>query len=140
MMWVVSLIIAAAIQAGPPAPAVRTLDKGQESAIDASRQVTARTPAEWATLWKAHSWDREMPKVDFAKDMVVGVFMGSQPTAGYGVEIVGTHQDGGALVVDYRVTRPARDAMTAQILTAPYHLAAVPKFGGEVRFKPVADK
>lgn len=140
MMMFVCLLIATALQAGAPVPAVRTIHKGHESAIDSPRQVTARTPAEWARLWKSHSWDRQMPKVDFSKDMVVGVFMGSQPTAGHGVEIVGTRREGNTLVVEYRVMKPNRDAMTAQILTSPYHLAAIPKFAGEVKFQAAADK
>jgi hypothetical protein len=37
------------------------------------------------------------------------------------------------------MSKPCRlDALTAQILTAPYHLAAVPKYDGEVRFQRVA--
>ena len=43
----------------------------------------------------------------------------------------------GTLVVEYVETAPSRDAITAQILTAPYHLAAIPKHDGEVRFLKV---
>ena len=62
--------------------------------------------------------------------MVVGVFLGSRPTAGFGVEIVSAREEQGALVVRYRETRPAADAIAAQVLTSPYHLVAVPKRGG----------
>ena len=73
----------------------------------------------------------------FGKEIVVAVFMGSRPTAGFSVEIVSTRVDGVALVVQYRETRPARDAIVAQILTMPYHIAAVPKRAGvtDVRFE-----
>jgi hypothetical protein len=37
--------------------------------------------------------------------------------------------------VDYVETRPAPGAVTAQVLTAPYHLVAVPRHDGEVRFQ-----
>jgi len=138
-MILASLVIAAIFQAGAGAHGtpVMTIEKGHESAIDASRQATARTQAEWVKLWKSHSWDRKVPKVDFTKDMVVGVFLGSRPTAGYDVEIVATRQQGDVLVVEYRETKPARDAMTAQILTAPYHLVAVPKSARDVKFEKV---
>ena len=140
MMMLTTLLMAALLQTGAASGApITTIEKGAESAVDSPRQVTARTPAEWAALWHAHSWDRPMPEVDFTRDMVVGVFMGSRPTAGFGVEIVGTRQEDGALVVQYRETRPPRDAMTAQIITAPYHLAAIPTFAGEVKFEKVAD-
>jgi len=67
---------------------------------------------------------------------VVGIFLGSRPTAGYSVEIVGIR---GApidsLIVQYREGTPPRDVMTAQVITMPYHLVAVPSHPGEVRFE-----
>ena len=78
-----------------------------------------------------------MPKVDFSKEIVVGVFMGSRPTAGFAIEIVGTREEQGALVVQYKEARPARGLVTAQIITSAYHIAALPKRAGEVKFEPV---
>jgi len=54
------------------------------------------------------------------------------------VQIVGVRQEGGALVVSYRATRPAPDALTAQVLTSPYHIVAIPKGSTtEVKFERV---
>ena len=82
------LVLAALLQPTPPAPALRTLGKGPMSAIDEPRQVTVRSAAEWAALWKENGASEPVPAVDFSREMVVGVFLGSRPTAGYGVEIV----------------------------------------------------
>jgi protease stability complex PrcB-like protein len=132
------LIFAALLQAGAAsAPPVRTIEKGVDSAVESAQQVVARTPDEWAKLWHTHSWDRPVPPVDFSREMVVGVFMGTRPTAGFGIEIVGTRQEHGGLVVQYRETRPGRDAITAQVITAPYHLVAIPRFAGAVTFQHV---
>jgi hypothetical protein len=60
----------------------RTIDKGDQSNIDTRREVVVRTAADWQKLWQQHSPDRPMPSVDFSKEMVVGVFLGSRPTAG----------------------------------------------------------
>jgi hypothetical protein len=117
---------------------MKTIEKGTDSAVESAGQFTARTQAEWTKLWKSHAWDRPLPKVDFAREMVVGVFMGSRPTAGFAVEIVRTRVQQGTLIVEYRETPPPADAMTAQILTAPYHLAAIPKFAGPVKFEKTA--
>jgi hypothetical protein len=136
-----SLIVAALLQGGAPAPGppdMKTIEKGTDSALDSAGQFTARTQAQWTKLWKSHAWDRPLPKVDFAREMVVGVFMGSRPTAGFAVEIVRTRLQQGTLIVEYRETPPPADAMTAQILTAPYHLAAIPKFAGPVKFEKIA--
>jgi hypothetical protein len=69
--------------------------------------------------------------------MVVGVFLGSRPTAGYGVEILRTIGGGGAFIVEYVETAPPPGAITAQVLTMPYHLVAVPAHAGEVTFKRI---
>jgi hypothetical protein len=142
MIPCLSLIIAALVQGGALARGpqeMKTIEKGTDSAVESAGQFTARTQAEWTKLWRSHAWDRPLPKVDFARDMVVGVFMGSRPTAGYAVDIVGTRVQQGTLIVEYRETPPRADAMTAQILTAPYHLAAILKFAGPVKFEKIAD-
>jgi hypothetical protein len=135
MTWTM-LLAAAILQTGaPPAQPMTTIAKGAESAVESPRQVTVRTPSEWAALWRAHSAERPLPQVDFTRDMVVGVFLGTRPTGGFAVEIVGTRQDHGSLVVEYRETRPGRDQITAQVITAPYHLVRIPRFAGGVTFE-----
>ena len=125
-------------QAQTPLPAVRTVVKGQTSETDAPRQAAVRSAAEWSALWKTHDPSGQSPPaVDFSREMVVAVFLGSRPTAGYEVEIVRAVGNGGTLLVEYVETGPSRDAITAQVLTAPYHLAAIPKHDGEVRFQKV---
>jgi hypothetical protein len=113
----------------------RTIERGSQSSIDSARQVVVRTPAEWAALWHNHNYDKASPPVDFNREMVIGVFMGSRPTGGYSIQIVSVAERDGKLVVGYRETRPKPGAMTVQILTFPYHLVAVPKYAGEVVFE-----
>jgi len=120
------------------APAMKTIDKGDHSNMDDAAQVVAKTAQEWQQLWQKHTPDRPRPAVDFSKEMVVGVFLGSRPTAGYILEIVSAAQDNGSLVVKYRESIPPRGTMTAQVLTSPYHIVAVPFFPGGVKFEKVA--
>ena len=124
-------------RAQTPPPAVRTVGKGQTSEIDAPRQAAVRSAAEWSALWKTHDPAAPLPAVDFSREMIVAVFLGSRPTAGYAVEIVRAVGNSASLVVEYVETAPSGDTITAQILTAPYHLAAIPKHDGEVRFQKV---
>src|SRR5262249_500664 len=124
----------AARVSGQTSVPLRTVDKGAHSNVDAARQAVARTDAEWAALWKAHADNRPAPAIDFNREMIVAVFMGSRPTAGFSIEIVEVRDGGGGLVVSYRDAMPPPGAITAQIITAPYHLAAIPKHGGEVTF------
>lgn len=131
-MWTVLML--ALLQGAPP---LRVLDKGDQSNVDEGRQVTVRAAVEWNTLWRQHSPDREQPRVDFARDMVIGVFLGSRATAGFSVEVVSAQVEQGILVVRFRETRPQPDRIVAQVLTSPYHLVAVPRHSGEVKFESV---
>jgi hypothetical protein len=115
-------------------PAFITIAKGDASGLQDAKQVTVRTAAEWTALWKDHSPAEKMPAVDFAKHMVVGIFLGSKPSAGYAVEIVNVRNEEKDLIVEYVQKQPGRGTMAAQILTEPFHLVAVPKHAGTVRF------
>ncbi len=120
----IALLLAAILQSSLP---MRTIDKGMTSDMDAPRQASARSVEEWSRLWMQHAGERTRPSVDFSKDVVVAVFMGTRPTAGFGVEIVRVREEGPTLVVSYKETRPAPDSVTAQILTSPFHIVAVPR-------------
>ena len=129
LAWMLVLL---ALQGVSP---LRELDKGDQSNVDDAKQVIARTAAEWTALWRRHSPDRDQPRVDFGRDMVVGVFLGTQATAGFSVEIVSALVEQGVLVVRFRETRPQSDRIVAQVITSPYHLVAVPRHSGDVRFE-----
>jgi hypothetical protein len=120
------------------APVPRTIAKGEQSNIESATQVLARSDAEWTALWRRHAGDRDKPPVDFGREMVVGVFMGSRPNAGFSTTIVTSMEVKGVLVVRYTETIPPRDAVTAQVLTFPYHLVAIPKAAvTDVKFEKV---
>ena len=136
MIRITSLLVLAAVLQSPP-PTVRTVVKGAMSGVDARREVVIRSAADWAALWKEHGARDPLPAVDFSREMVVGVFIGVRNTTGYGVEIVRAVGNGSVTTVQFVEASPGRDAITAQVLTAPYHLAAMPKHDGEVRFQKV---
>lgn len=119
------------------APTLQTIVTESMSQIESPKQAVARTPAEWATLWRQHAGEKPAPKVDFASRTVVAVFLGTRMTAGFAVEMSGTRQQGDALVVEWRERRPDRDSIAAQVLTSPAHIATIPKFAGEIRFEKV---
>ena len=61
----------------------RSIGRGPMSGIDEPRQVTVRTLADWATLWRSHApGGQPMPTIDFSRETVVGVFAGTRPTSG----------------------------------------------------------
>ena len=130
--------LALAVMQPPPSPAPRTIEKGDQSNIESAKQVLVRTEAELRKLWQEHAPDRPMPTVEFSREMVVGVFMGSRPNAGFSTAIVSATAANGALMVRYSENKPVSGAVTAQILTFPYHLVAIPKADvKDVKFEKV---
>ena len=120
------------------AAAPRSIDKGAMSEVSIARQVEVSNREAWTALWREHAPNRPLPEVDFSREIVVGVFLGTRPSAGFAVEITGYREDGGRLVVQYRETTPPRGAIAAQMLVSPYHLVAVPKRAGPIAFEKLA--
>ena len=139
--WQRTLVLVMAIEVTTVAAQATftSVAKGDTSGQQMARQVTVHTEAEWKALWKEHAPAQEMPALDFEKNMVVGIFLGSKPSAGYEVEIVGVRTQEKDVIVEYVQRKPGPGTMAAQILTEPYHLVSVPKHTGTVRFVHVPD-
>jgi len=122
---------------GQPAdsPELRTLARDFMSGIETSREAVVRTSEEWAALWRQHAGGTPAPAVDFATSTVVGIFLGTRPSAGFQAEITGVRKDGDGWVVEWRERRPARGDVSAQVLTSPAHIVALPKMAGSIRFE-----
>lgn len=112
-----------------------TIQQGPLSGVDAERLVVVRAQPEWEALWREHQSDREPPRVDFSRSMVVALFMGSRRTAGYAIEVTRVERDDTGLTVFYRRAAPAPDAMTAQVITAPFQIIQLDRVPGNVRFQ-----
>jgi hypothetical protein len=129
-----ALIIVMAMQA---ALAQTTVAQGSDSQIIEPRQVVIRSESDWTAFWRLHSPDGDAPRVDFASSIVVGVLLGTRPTAGYRVDIVAVRMDGSRAVVEYRERSPSPGALLAQILTSPFHLVRVAGRPSDVEFRKV---
>src|SRR5262245_9534434 len=97
---VAPLVLMALLQTAAPA-GMRTIDQGTISSVATPKQEVVRTPEAFSALWTSHQRRRVVPRVDFEKEMVVALFQGSQPSAGYKVEVVSVVEEGGAPVVRY---------------------------------------
>jgi hypothetical protein len=134
MKILLSLILVAAMQAAAPSN-VQIVSREMSSGIEDPKQAVVKTAAEWETLWRQHAGNQPLPKVDFGSRMVVAVFLGTRPSAGYAVDITALREANGALIVEWQERRPSRDAVSAQVLTSPAVIATVPKFAGEIKFE-----
>lgn len=116
---------------------METIVRDNMSNVEDARQAVARTPAEWAALWRLHAGDQAPPKIDFTRRTVVAVFLGSRPSAGYAVEVNGTRPAGKTLIVKWSEQTPRPGNISAQVITSPSHLVSIPKFEGEITFRKV---
>jgi hypothetical protein len=129
MVYFIALL---ALAAGPE---MTTIARGPMSAITDARQVVVRSSAEWEALWKERGVTQPLPVVNFSKEIVAAVFLGSRPTGGFNVEILSTRVEGDALIVEYGERRPGRGDIVSQVLTSPFHLVRLPAHKGPVRFE-----
>jgi hypothetical protein len=138
-VWtIVALLPVLAAAAIPDPVAFKKLDAGLHSGIEDAQQVAVRTAAEWKTLCAHHASGRPCASVDFSRSIVLGVFLGTRPTAGFTVEITSVERDGEGLTVFYRERKPGPDDMVAQMLTAPFVLVTTDRVSGPIRFRPSA--
>jgi hypothetical protein len=79
----------------------------------------------WNGIYNGMDHIPDMPKVDFAEDMVIAVSPGLMLTGGYDVEIVTVQDKGDKLSVTILLTRPSGSATEA--LTQPYHIIKLEK-------------
>ena len=121
-----------------PADPVVAVAAGVVSGVRDLETVVARTSSEWVGLWSRLPLKRTPPTVTFDSTMIVGVFLGARPTAGYGVHIVGTRQEGDTLVVEFTEQSPPATADNPPVETTPYVVAGVRRHDGPLRFEKVS--
>lgn len=112
----------------------RTADATSMSAIREARTVVVKDAAAWSRLWNEHAPGRALPAVDFATEMVVGVFMGSGANSCYTTSIDDVVRMADKIVVHELRSVPGPDVACAMHVTTPAHLVAIPRSDLPVAF------
>jgi hypothetical protein len=97
------------------------------SGVHEERTVVVKDDAAWTRLWKEHAPDRAKPAVDFASQMVVGVFMGSGANSCYSTAIDGILRTTDRILVRELRSVPGPEIMCAIHVTTPAHLVVIPR-------------
>jgi len=79
----------------------------------------------------------DIDMTDFSSNMLVAVFIGEKPTAGYSVEITEIDKGTDKIIVKYKINAPAKDSITAQVLTHPYCIKATATSTLPVEFQEI---
>ena len=112
-----------------------SIARGTSSGVAESREIVIESAPDWPALWAHHAPGTPPPSVDFATEVAVGVLAGERPSAGYEVDIVAIERHSAETTVVYRLTDPPKDALVAEMLTSPFHLARLPRQGLPIRFQ-----
>jgi hypothetical protein len=150
----VTLTIALAACSKPAPEPVQTRDANlseilavrRDSSIDALRysnglrdsttsviRDAAQWRSAWATITSNHS-PKALPTVDFSKEMVVLVALGTKATGGYTAEIERVRRVSDGISVDYVAESPGDRCGTTAALTQPMDFVIVPRVEGLATF------
>lgn len=114
----------------PLAAPWRELGRGtQATGGDAPSFELATSAAQFENLWRraygAMLTPPPLPPVDFGRESVAAVFLGTRTSGGYGVEVHNVALTGSEAFLDVAVTEPAPGGLTTQALTNPWVMVAV---------------
>jgi hypothetical protein len=146
MGWkiVIALLLAAVTSSAEDTNRLKTLGKGAFSGIQEAVQVVVTNQTQWAELWQKHTAQKTPkpppPEVDFSKETILFVASGKKTTGGYSVEISDVRRAEGKTEVVVTSKEPKPGGFNIQALTAPFHIVAVPRIEGEVKFKTTENK
>lgn len=110
------------------------LVEGSYSEISTDEEIVVRDQAGWTAFYKRHAPQATPPRVDFGRQMVVGVVL-QRNTGGYMLRLTEVRETPDRLVVVYTETRPNPHVVTIQVLTQPYFLATIDRNDKPVAFE-----
>lgn len=119
----------------------RTLSRGLTSGLEEPRRLVLRDEATYLRVWAEHAAEVNRPalppSVDFSREMVVLLALGTKPTGGYLVEVVDVELRGRTLRILVAEREPQPGSLQIQQWTQPFQFIALPTVTGHVRFHTV---
>lgn len=108
------------------------------SGIPDRRRLVIRSEAEWHALWReataSVSPAPDVPRFDFATEMLLVATMGARPTGGYAIMIDSVYAQRGVLHAVVRETVPDRACLVTLAMTTPVVAVRVPRSAAPVEF------
>ena len=82
----------------------------------------------------------KVKSIDLKKRMVIVIYAGEKPTAGYSIELKSLEVKDKKLIVHWKLKTPGADDVVTQAITHPELVLLVDRFDGEVLFDPTSSK
>ena len=108
-----------------PASDMKVIAEGANSPVTTAFVAVIRDAETYAALRRAANNLPDVSEATFKSNILIAAFLGERNTAGYGVGI--TQGASGEIRVAEKA--PAKDAMVAQVITAPFKIVSLPVSG-----------
>lgn len=116
-------------------PNFKPVEPNVRTGVLVQRNVVVRDEAAWATLWAEHAGQGvALPKIDFGKQMVIGVFRGAQPDGCRSTAIGKVDFEDGKLKVVHVDTVPGPAVACTMGIVYPAALVIVNRSEAPVEF------
>ena len=115
----------------------RTVAKGDGTSTSRPRQaIVIRGERRWRKVWDQLGEAGEPPAVDFAREMLIAVTQGPQPSGGHAIRIRRIQPTGASVWrVSVYETAPGRGCPSTGVTTNPYHVVRVRRSAARARFE-----
>lgn len=118
--------------------AYKTIVSDSFSNIETAREVVIKDAAAWSILWAEHSKTRvAAPEVDFSRNMLVAVFLGSGNAHCGNFDVVNVMSKDGKVLVEYEYRDMTPVALCVAAVTQPMRVVALPKVDAPVVFRKI---
>ncbi len=112
-----------------------TVEPNVRTNVHTERNVVVRDEAAWTTLWAEHAGsEHPVPKIDFSKKMVIGVFRGARASTCHGGGVARVDFEDGKLKVGIIDTVPGPGIVCGMAIVYPAHLVVVNRSEAPVEF------
>ena len=113
--------------------------QGEHSNVDKQKNIIITNNEELSSFYSKINMTRTpdfpVPKVNFKKNIVLGLFMGTKTTGGYSIEIDKIESYKNEIIVFYKEKSPK--GMATMVITQPCLIVSIPKKDLPIRFKKV---
>ncbi len=117
-------------------PDLETISRSGFGGLNEQGDYVINSEGEWSELLnRTRIRFQEPPSIDFSKNTVIAVFLGTRSTGGYTIEIKDIVETDDEVMVYVEETSPGPGENVIMAVTQPYHIVKTKKITKEVVFE-----
>ena len=132
---------------GKPVPITRLVTRSgppssftYNSGIGDALRIVIRDNEAWREMWKRIHYPvfpspPPLPEIDFSREIVVVVGLGTRPSSGYGIIIDGAYEQDNLLEVLVRTVSPGKNCINLTVMTQAVDIVRLAKTQSAVVFR-----